>query len=122
MVSYFLSSSLNNIKIYIFLLFFVLTVPKYFSNFRNLKNICRQDNLESEKTAAISELSRGKAGAVATLREELERKLEELKEKHEKEKKELKAQWEEETTKKLQACEKDKQVNCRRSFLSSSSL
>jgi hypothetical protein len=59
---------------------------------------------------------------VATLREELERKLEEQKEKHEKEKKELKAQWDEETTKKLQACEKDKQVNHRWSFLSSSSL
>lgn len=59
---------------------------------------------------------------MATLREELERKLEELKERHEKEKKELKDQWEEETTKKLKACEKDKQVNLRWSFLSSSSL
>ena len=47
---------------------------------------------------------------MATLREELERKLEELKETHEKEKKELKVQWDEEATKKLQACEKDKQV------------
>jgi hypothetical protein len=72
--------------------------------------LCEQDNLENEKTAAISELSRGKAGAVATLREEMERKVEEQKERHEKEKKELKAQWDEETSKKLQACDKDKQV------------
>ena len=55
-------------------------------------------------------MSRGKAGAVQTLKDELERKLDELRETHEKEKTEMRAQWEEETNKKLQSCDKDKQV------------
>ena len=55
-------------------------------------------------------MSRGKAGAVQTLKDELERKLDELRETHEKEKTEMRTQWEEETNKKLQSCDKDKQV------------
>ena len=69
-----------------------------------------QDALESEKSSALSEMSRGKAGAIQTLKDELDKKLEELKESHEKDKKKLHAQWEEETKQKLMSSEKDKQV------------
>jgi hypothetical protein len=55
-------------------------------------------------------MSRGKAGAIQTMKEELDRRLDALKGSHEKEKKELRSQWEEELAKKLQSCEKDKKV------------
>ena len=94
--------------------FIKLLVDKVQKNVDNLKtflfNFLWQESLESEKSAALSEMSRGKAGAVQTLKDELDRKLDELKETNEREKKEMRVQWEEETNKKLQSCEKDKQV------------
>ena len=62
-------------------------------------------------------MSRGKAGAIQTLKEELDKKLEELKESHEKEKNKLHSQWEEEMRQKLLSCEKDKQVGISEGFL-----
>ena len=50
-------------------------------------------------------MSRGKAGAIQMLKEELEH----FKESHEKEKKELRDEWEEEMKLKLQSFDKDKQ-------------
>ena len=92
-----------------------------------------QEVLESDKSSALSEMSRVKVGAVQALKEEMERKMEEvresnekerkeiketyerekkeIKETYEKEKKELKAHWEEDTKKKLASSEKNKQVS-----------